>query len=108
MQFTSKTRFLAGDEMAFCNEPRPLRCVYFLGDGASPHVEFAPMSASDAMIELVKHSFLLDIQARELMASHFDQLARLAEQRIYYRLDYPRRFDALSEVRGAIACHCGH
>ena len=108
VQFTSKTRFLAGDEMAFCNEPRPLRCVYFLGDGASPHVEFAPMSASDAMIELVKHSFLLDIQARELMASHFDQLARLAGQRIYYRLDYPRRFDELSEVRGAIACHCGH
>jgi hypothetical protein len=64
------------------------------------------MDASDALIELVKHSFLLDIEAREMLASHFDQLSRLVAQRIYYRLDYPRRFDMLSEVRNAIAGHC--
>ena len=108
VQFTSKTRFLAGDEIAFCDEPRPLRRVYFLGDGASPHVEFAPMGASGRMIELVKHSFLLDIHARELIASHFDQLSRLVRLPIYYRLDYPRRFDALMEVQRTIVRHCGH
>jgi len=34
------------------------------------------MSASEALIELVKHSFLLDIRAHDLIASHFDRLAR--------------------------------
>lgn len=107
LPFTSKTRFLAGDNIAFCAEPRPLRHVYFLGNGTSPGVSFAPMSASEALIELVKHSFLLDIQASDLIAAHFDQLTRLVGRRIYYRLDYPRRFGALGEVRAAILNHCG-
>ena len=107
LPFTSKTRFLAGYDIPFCGEPRPLRHVYFLGDGTSPRVSFAPMSASEALIELVKHSFLLDIQASDLIAAHFDQLTRLVGRRIYYRLDYPRRFEALGEVRSAILSHCG-
>ena len=106
LPFTSKTRFLAGDNIAFCAEPRPLRHVYFLGDGTSPRVSFAPMTASEALVELVKHSFLLDTQASDLIAAHFDQLTRLAGRRIYYRLDYPRRFEALGEVRNAILSHC--
>jgi hypothetical protein len=107
LPFTSKTRFLAGDDIAFCAESRPLRHVYFLGDGLSPHVSFAPMGASEALIELVKHSFLLDVQASDLIVAHFDQLTRLVGRRIYYRLDYPRRFEALAEVRNAILSHCG-
>jgi hypothetical protein len=106
VQYTSKTRFLAGGDIAFCGEPRPLGRVYFLSDRQSPHVAFDRMDASDALIELVKHSFLLDIEAREMLASHFDQLSRLVAERIYYRLDYPRRFDMLSDVRNAIAGHC--
>jgi len=109
LPFTPKARFLAGAEIAFCDEPRLLRHIYFLGDGAAPGVTIAPVRASEALVELVKHSFLLDIQATELIASHFDQLARLVNERIYFRLDYPRRFDALGEVRRAIigALHCG-
>jgi hypothetical protein len=105
--FTAKVRFLADESIAFCNEPRPLARVFFLGDGATGGIVIAPMSASDALIELVKHSFLLDIQARDLIAVHFDQLSRMVSQRIYYRLDYPRRFEMLGEVQGAILRHCG-
>lgn len=102
LPFTPKARFLAGAEIAFCDEPRPLRHVYFLGDSAAPGVSLAPVRASETLVQLVKHSFLLDIQATELIASHFDQLARLVSEPIYFRLDYPRRFDALGEVRRAI------
>ena len=63
VQYTSKTRFLAGGDIAFCGEPRPLGRVYFLSDRQSPDVAFDRMDASDALIELVKHSFLLDIEA---------------------------------------------
>ena len=66
----------------------------------------ARIEASDAFMELVKHSFLLDIQARDLIASHFDQLSRLVDRRIFYRLDYPRRFALLPLVRSAIVHHC--
>ena len=104
--FTSKARFLAGETIAFCDKPRPLHRVYFLGDGTSPRVSFAPVGASEALIELVKHSFLLDTQESELIATHFDQLTRLVRQRIYRRLDYPRRFEDLGDVRRAILSDC--
>ena len=105
--FTSKTRFLAGDEIPFCNEPRPLRRVYFLGDATSPRVSIEQMSKSDALIELVKHSFLLDIQARELIAAHFDRLSRLVAPGIYFTLDYPRTYESLPDVRRAVLEHVG-
>ena len=103
--FTSKTRFLAGDEIPFCNEPRPLRRVYFLGDATSPRVSIEQVSRSDALIELVKHSFLLDIQARELIAAHFDRLSRLVAPGIYFKLDYPRTYESLPDVRRAVLEH---
>jgi len=105
VQYTPKARFLAGGDIAFCNQPRPLRRVYFLGEGNAQEIAIARLEASEALVELVKHSFLLDIQARDLIASHFDQLSRLVVQRIYYRLDYPRRFDLLPLVRDAIGRH---
>lgn len=107
LPFTSKTRFLAGEDIPHCDEPRPLRHVYFLANGESSQVAIEPMTASEALIELVKHSFILDIQASDFIAAHFDRLSRLVGRRIYFRLDYPRDFNALPEVRRAILTHCG-
>jgi hypothetical protein len=107
VQFTSKLRFLADDTMVFCAEPKPLDCVYFLGEGAAREVTFVRMSASEALIELLKHAFVLDIEARDSIASHFDRLAHLARLPIHYRLDYARRFERLRDVRQAVLSHCG-
>ena len=105
LSYTSKIRFLAGPDIAFCDQPRPLRRVYFLGDGSAAALFFQPMSAAEALVEWVKHSFLLDIEDRSLLASHFDQVAGLANQPIHFRLDYPRRFKDLPSVRQAIVEH---
>ena len=105
VQYTSKARFLAGEDMAFCEEARPLQRIYFLGEGTASAVEFQPMVPSEALIELVRHSFLLDIEEQALLAQHFDRLARLVSRPIFYRLDYPRRYEALALVRQAIIEH---
>jgi hypothetical protein len=105
LEFTSKSRFLAGETIPFCDSPRPLRRVYFLGDGSAPEVMFQRMRPAEALIELVKHSFLLDIEEREMLAAHFDELSSLANLPIYYRLDYPRRYEDLAAVRQAIIEH---
>jgi hypothetical protein len=105
VEFTSKSRFLAGGGIAFCGEPRRLRRVYFLGEGSGQARIFERMAPSTALIELVKHSFLLDIKERELLVTHFDELSGLASQPIFYRLDYPRRFEDLPQVRQAIIEH---
>jgi len=105
VSYTSKSRFLAGNDIVFCEQSRRLQCVYFLGTGTSAKPQFEHLPPSDALIELVKHSFLLDIEERELLAAHFDELSRLASRPLYYRLDYPRRYEDLAQVRKAIMDH---
>jgi hypothetical protein len=105
VSFTSKARFLAGDQLPFCAEPRLLRRVYFLGDGSAPAITFERLTAAEALVELVKASFLLDIEEKPRLASHFDQVATLAREPIHFRLDYPRRYEDLPAVRQAIIDH---
>ena len=105
VSYTSKARFLASERVLFCNHPRPLRRVYFLGDGRAETVTFERLRPAEALVEWVKHSFLLDIEERPRLASHFEQVARLVDLPIHYRLDYPRRYEALSQVRAAVVAH---
>ena len=105
VEYTTKARLLATDALAYCDQPQPLRRVYFLGEGVAPSLIIAALQPAEALIELVRNSFLLDIEEKELLAWHFDEMVRLAELPIYYRIDYPRRYEDLPRVRGAIIQH---
>lgn len=100
-----KDRFPAGEALAFCGEPRILRAIYLLGGSSAESVAFGPLAPGEALIELVKHSFVLDIEAEDILASHFDELATLVNFPICYRLDYPRRFEHLAAIRSAVIDH---
>ena len=103
VQYTQKSRFLAGDTLSFCAEQRPLRAVYFLGTGEAESISIERMKPPVALLELVRHSFLLDVDEQQMLASHFDEISRIANLPIHYHLDYPRRFEALPLLRDAIA-----
>jgi hypothetical protein len=105
VHYTSKARFLADGELAFCKVPRPLQRVYFLGEGGAERIELHRLSPAETLVEWVKHSFLLDIEEQPRLASHFDQVAALANRPIHYHLDFPRRYDGLAAVRQAILEH---
>ena len=105
VQFTSKSRFLSGHGIAFCAQPRSLKQIYFLGEGKAAQFVCNRISRALALIELVKHSFMLDIDASTLLANQFDALSRLTQQIPCYYLDYPRSFAALSAVRQALIHH---
>jgi len=105
LSYTSKQRLLAGEEMAYCNAARPLRRIYFLGEGKSNDVSIERVEGSQTMLELVKHCFLLDIEKREMLRQHFTQLTGLAKSQLLFRLDYPRRYEILPLVRDAIVQH---
>lgn len=108
VDYSVKTRLLAGNEVAFCDVARPLRCMYFLGAGDVDDIAIHPARGRDAMIELVRHSFLLDIEEREMLVSHFGQLAELARIPMFARLDFPRRYATLPKVRDAVIRHLRH
>jgi hypothetical protein len=105
VQYTPKARILSGDSLPFCDAARRLRRIYFLGDGSAEALTIQRMRPSEAMIGLVRNSFLLDIEAREMLSSHFDLLAEMVALPIYYHLDYPRAFAALPEISQGILEH---
>jgi hypothetical protein len=79
--------------------------MYFLGDGGASGIELERMSAAEVALELVKVSFLLNVDDRSRVSSHFDAVARLARRPIHYRLDFPRRFDLLADVHRTVLQH---
>jgi len=105
VDYSNKAQFLAGDQFRFCTENRPLRYVYFLGDGSSAGIEIIPVSGKDSIIEMIRHCFLLGVDEHEMLAHNLNQLARLSRLPIFFRLDYPRCYDILSQVRDAVVKH---
>lgn len=105
LRHAAKRRLLASDAVPFCPEPRPLRRVYFLGDGRADDATIEILTGREVIIGLVMHSFLLDIDTHDIVADHFDRLAALSAQPLFFRLDYPRRFHRLPGVRSAIVAH---
>lgn len=99
LDFTSKGRFLASPALVHCDAPCTLTHIYLLGEGTATSPSFETLSASQALIELVKHSFLLDIDERRMLATHFDKLSALVSHVPCVRFDFPRLFDALGLVR---------
>jgi len=102
-----KYRLLAGEEVLHCNEPCPLRLVYFLTHEAVKTVEINPVKGREAMLSLVRNCFLLDIEEREMLTRQFGKLSVLARAPIFFQLNYPRSYEALPTVRDAILSHAG-
>lgn len=105
ISYSSKARLLADSDLKYCNEPRSLRALYCLGCGTASSVSIERLSAAESLVQLAKHAFLLDIEDRKLINTHFDRLADLAERIPCFDLDYPREFSELPGVRRAVVGH---
>lgn len=90
---------------SFQRAPVPLACIYLAsrrpeGEGG---VEIQPVSRSEALIELVRHSFSPRlVEAAGLQPSRLDRLSRLVRQVPVRRLSYPSGFERLPEVAEAL------
>lgn len=103
--FSDKARYAAGDEILHAAEATRLRAIYVLArDGASETI-IKLLGANEAMMEFVQHSFILDIRSEHTLGGHFERMATLAGKIPTYRLDYPRDYARLPDVRSAIISH---
>lgn len=105
VQYTDKARLLSGKALRFCLDARPLRCMYFLGNDDVDEVSIQPIAPSEALIALVRNSFVLDIESGASLSANFNRIVEILDSSTYFRLDYPRSFDALPLVRAAILEH---
>jgi hypothetical protein len=100
---SEKRRVAIGDGGfgSFLDTLVPLSCLYLTSrrpetDGG---VEIQPVSRSEALIELIRHSFSPRlVEAAGLQPARLDRLARLVRAVPVRRLVYPSGFDRLPEV----------
>lgn len=101
---SEKRRVTIGDGGfgSFLDAATPLACLYLASrrpEGEGGGVEIQPVSRSEALIELVRHSFSPRlVEAAGLQPARLDRLARLVRAVPVRRLVYPSGFDRLPEV----------
>ena len=105
VEYTSKERFLAGDKLMCCREPKPVLAAYVLGDGKTDALSINRLSEADAFIAWVRHTFILDVDNQTRIGDNFNRTVLLATRVPSYCLDYPRRFEDLARTRDAILAH---
>lgn len=86
---------------------RALKALFVLAppNPESPStIQAEPIPSAEALTELLKQSFRLDVTDRERLVRQFKFFCRMLTQVPLYRLSYPRDFSRLPEVRQAILC----
>ena len=89
--------------LAFHDRPAPLRRVYVLDwppNRRSKAIRIETLSPREGIIELIKYSYLMDLNDRRFLVSHLDRLMRAPID--LRRLSYPRDLSALPNVQAAI------
>ncbi|MGH8883819.1 MAG: hypothetical protein ACRDYX_01320 [Egibacteraceae bacterium] len=93
---------------SFCSDPRPLSCIYVLErqtDDARGETRIASVAPRDAVIELIRNSFVPDlVQATGRGAQRLALLTEIVRNIPVRRLCYPSGFDRLPEICDVVAC----
>jgi len=101
--YSEKKRLDAKAGIGFCGWPTKLRRLYFL---SSPNecsdLKVAPLSPREAMLELVKYSYLMDVTNRRRLQQGFERLAKFALTPKFFRLAFPHDYSQLATVRQAV------
>jgi hypothetical protein len=91
---------------SYCSEPQPLTAIYILSNSSEVRkksdIVIEPLSPRESFIALVRCAFRLDITDRDMLTRQFRFLERVASRVSVRRLIYPREFNLLPAVRGAI------
>ena len=105
ISYSSKARLLAGEALAFSDEPQPLLAAYVLERQDALDVSIRELTGLDRYMAWLGNSFLLDIEDHELLAQHFEWTHRISGTVPTFALDYPRDYGILPDVRSAVRQH---
>ena len=103
--YTGKKRLvLPPDSFSIDSARLPLTKIFVIDepDEGVSEIKLIKLSAREAFMELVQHTFQLDIKDRSTLMNNSNLFSRLAETGMFYRLSYPRELALLPEVRAAI------
>jgi hypothetical protein len=61
-------------------------------------IDIKRLNPAQALVRLLQHAFILDVDDRCGVGAHFERLATLAGRAACFQLDYPRNYDSLPSV----------
>ncbi len=109
--YTGKKRLvLAPNSFSLDSARLPLTRIFVIEEpeeGLS-EIKLTKLSAREAFMELVQHTFQLDIKDRSTLTNNSNLFSRLAETGMFYRLSYPRDLTMLPAVQEAITTAVGN
>ena len=99
---SEKNELDADDRLPHCAQPQALRAICVLGPGKARKVALHRLGEAEALAELFRHAFVLDVEDRPRLRAHFERLGELAARVPVHALDYPRRYAQLPRVIAAV------
>jgi hypothetical protein len=105
INYSNKARLLAGEALAYCEEPQTLLAAYVLEKQGTQDVTIRELSGLDRYMAWLGNSFLLDIEDHDLLSQHFEWTHRIAGAVPTFALDYPRDYGMLQDVQNAVRQH---
>lgn len=100
-----------GASWPFSRDPVPVRRIFVLRPdepkGQPRPIRITAFAPREAFVELVKHTYRLDLDDRTRLRDEFEAIGRIAARpSLVYRLDFPRDLSQLPAVQAAILEHC--
>ncbi len=93
-------------QLRFCAEPVLVRRIYLLSEpppeGPGEAIAIHPLPPQEGFMELVRHTYRLDLLDPQKLRDEFVRLARVIAVPLFRRLAFPRKLDLLPRVRAAI------
>lgn len=102
--YSQKWRLPGEQAGPFAQAPQPLTHLFILGDpdNSGEDIQIVPITARDAFVALRGSTFSLDVHDPDETAAEFQLLSAAAVQCRAHRLQYPRRWDRVTELQDAI------
>ncbi|APE27326.1 hypothetical protein [Aurantiacibacter gangjinensis] len=92
----------ASAKLPFAGGPAPLAAIMVLGPGDATAPIFQPLDPQPGLAEIMSQAFVLDVEDKPRLRSHFGRLTDLALAVPFIALDYPRNYAILPEVVAAL------
>ncbi len=98
----NKQELAATSRLPFTEQPTPLCAICLLGPGDCDELQLTRLGEAEALTQLIRHAFVLDVEDKPRLRAHFGRLGELAARVPCHALDYPRSYAQLPEVIAAV------
>jgi hypothetical protein len=101
-QFTVKRHIVIGDDKRHDQTDFPLGAMFFIGNKSAPHISLHQLPPAETVMAIIANSFALNPTDPEFATANLHRACELAKNVPAYALNYPRSYEALTDVHQVI------